>query len=148
MKKVQLVVLVALLAMIVGGNAACSLFSKSSPTATLKAFYDASKNKDVATVKKHLSKKSLELFETEAKKSDKPLDEFIKEAVAEPGSGAEKTPEFRNEKISGDTATVEMKRDQSDQWDTVPFVKEDGEWKLDFDRLVAVPAASPAGATK
>lgn len=144
MKRRTLAFLIGCLAVVgVGG---CSLFSKSSPTATLTAFYEASKNKDVTGVKKHLSKKSLELFETEAKKSGKPLDDFLKEAVADPV--ADKMPELRNEKISGDTATVEMKRDKSDQWDTVAFVKEDGEWKLAFDRLVATPAASPAGATK
>ena len=68
----------------------------------------------------------------------------MKEAVTEPGAVTDKMPELRNEKITGDTATVEMKRDKSDKWDTVPFVKEDGEWKIAFDRLVVTPSPAPA----
>jgi hypothetical protein len=135
--------IVALMTIAGFGNAGCGLFSKSSPTATFTAFYDASKKKDAVGVKKYLSKKSLEIFDAEAKKENKSLDEYLKEAVADP-SLSEKMPELRNEKITGDTATVEMKRDKSDQWDTVPFIKEDGEWKLAFDRLVETPSPTPA----
>lgn len=142
MKRIGLVVVLVSAALVSG----CSLFSKGSPTAALNAFYEASKKKDAAEMKKYLSKKSIALFEDAAKKEGKTLDDFIKESVDGPGSVADKMPEVRNEKISGDTATVEMKRDKSDQWDTVAFVKEDDGWKLAFDRMV--PAPSPASSPR
>jgi hypothetical protein len=45
-------------------------------------------------------------------------------------------PETRNEKIEGDKATLEIKDDKMDKWDTVPFVREDGQWKIAiFDQM-------------
>lgn len=144
MKTFKIALIVALLGALGLAGGACSLFSKGSPTAALTAYFEASKKKDVPAMKKYLSKKSLELFEAEAKKSGQALDDYLKEGVADPGSVADMMPEIRNEKVSGDTATVEMKRAKSDQWDTVPFVKEDDEWKIAFDRLVATPSPAPA----
>ena len=46
-------------------------------------------------------------------------------------------PETRNEKIDGETATVEVKIDESGKNDLVyPFVREDGKWKLARDKQV------------
>jgi hypothetical protein len=121
---------------------ACSK-SGSSPTAAARAFYDAAKSKDVKGMKNALSKKSLELMESFAKLENKTLDDSLKENSKLPA-----TFEARNEKITGDTATVELKG-QGDKWDTIPFVKEDGQWKIAFDKAMensmkdAGPASSP-----
>ncbi len=48
----------------------------------------------------------------------------------------EKLPETRNEKITGDTATLEVKNDKTGKWDTLPFVKENGEWKIALDKFL------------
>lgn len=106
--------------------AACNMFkgSLSSPTATFKAFHEAVKNKDAAGMKRTLSKKTLEMIEEGAKEKGKSIDEALKETKDVPTS----TPETRNEQINGDKATLEVK--DKDKWETVKFVKEDGEWKL------------------
>ena len=44
---------------------------------------------------------------------------------------------MRNEKIEGDTATIELKNATTNNWQTVPFVKEDGNWKLALDKYLA-----------
>ena len=113
-------------------GSACSLLSHSTPTATLKPFYEASKKKDAAGMKKTLSKGSLEMFEKQAKEQQKSFDDLLKSDQDTP----EKMPETRNEKINGDTATLEVKNDKSGNWDTLPFVKEDGEWKIAFDKFI------------
>jgi hypothetical protein len=43
--------------------------------------------------------------------------------------------EERNVKITGDTATMEVRGSKggTDDWSTLPFVKEDGEWKVALD---------------
>ncbi|MEO6390218.1 MAG: DUF4878 domain-containing protein [Pyrinomonadaceae bacterium] len=115
----------------------CSLFSGSSPTATFKAFYEASKKKDAAAIKKTMSKGTIEMMEKMAKDSGKSLDDMLKESKTSGKDTPEKMPETRNEKIDGDKATLEVKRTESgSDWDTMPFVKEDGEWKLAFDKFI------------
>jgi hypothetical protein len=100
---------------------------KSTPTETFKAFYEAAKKKDAAGIKKTLSKNLLSKLEDEAKKANKPLDEYLINV-----SVPDAMPETRNEKIDGDNATLEIKV-RNDTWRPESFVKEDGEWKLDSD---------------
>jgi hypothetical protein len=45
-------------------------------------------------------------------------------------------PETRNEKINGDMATLEVKNEKTDKWDPLPFVKENGEWKIALDKFL------------
>src|SRR6476469_12857 len=86
---------------------ACSMLNRSSPTATFKAFFEASKKKDTAAMKKSLSKGTVEMFDKLAKEQNKSTDEMLK--GIDKDSKDEKIPETRNEKITGDTATLEVK---------------------------------------
>jgi hypothetical protein len=61
------------------------------------------------------------------------LDESLKK---DDGRGLKEMPETRNEKIEGDTATLEVKNAATNDWDKTPFVKEDGKWKLALDKLI------------
>lgn len=109
--------------------AGCSK-SGSSPTATAKAFFDAVKAKDVPGMKNALSKNSLEMMESFAKLENKSLDEALKEPNTEKQP---QTFESQNEKINGDTASLEVKGADG-KWETIYFVKEDGQWKLALDK--------------
>lgn len=102
----------------------------ATPTATAQAFYDAAKAKDVPALKSAMSKKSLEVMEAFAQMGGKTLDDTLKEPSNMPPAF-----EARNEKITGDTATLEVKG-QGDKWDTLYFVKEDGRWKIAFDKAM------------
>ena len=113
---------------------ACSLLSGSSPTATFKTFFEASKKKDAAAMKKSLSKGTLDMFDKLAKEQNKSTDDMLKEVDKDDKD--EKLPETRNEKITGDTATLEVKNDKTGKWDTLPFVKENGEWKIALDKFL------------
>lgn len=112
----------------------CSLLNRSTPTATFKAFYEASKKKDPAAMKKTLSKGTLDMFDKLAKEQKKSTDDMLKDVDKDDKS--DKMPETRNEKITGDTATLEVKNDKTDKWDTLPFTKEDGEWKIALDKFL------------
>ena len=113
---------------------ACSLLNRSTPTATFKAFYEASNKKDVAAMKKTLSKGTMDMFDKLAKEQNKTTDEMLKSFDKEDKN--QKMPETRNEKIDGDTATLEVKNDKTNKWDTLPFVKENGEWKIALDKFL------------
>ncbi|HEX8421805.1 MAG TPA: hypothetical protein VF634_00240, partial [Pyrinomonadaceae bacterium] len=47
----------------------------------------------------------------------------------------DKMPASRNEKINGNDATLEIQDGESGRWDTVTFVKEDGQWKIALDKM-------------
>lgn len=108
---------------------ACANAEKpSTPLETLKAYTAAIKKKDLTTMKLLLSDASIKMAEAEAKAQNVTLDEIVKRETL---FGENQTSvEYRNEKIEGDKATIEMK-DSSNLWNTVQFVKEEGIWKID-----------------
>ena len=123
----------ALLAVVTGGcGKGTSSGGALSPTDTVKAYYAAGNSKDVAGMKKYLSKGSIALMEVGAKTMGKNLDDALKEEAG--NSPSVGTPTIKNEKITGDTATVELTA--GGQTVNMPLVKEGGEWRLAMDKLL------------
>jgi flagellar hook-associated protein FlgK len=113
----------------------------TAPTDTLKAYYAAAKKKDLETVKGYLSHSTIEMMEGFAKAQGKTLDQMFKEGADRDSQMPE--PEFSNEKVSGDTATVDIKAPNQPVI-TMQMVKEDGSWKLAIDKMMGGAAAKPA----
>ena len=103
-----------------------------SPIEVLKAYNDAAVKRDFAAIKQYVSQGTLSQMEAEAKKQGKTLDEAMKDS---PSPSQADMPQLSNEQITGDTATVDM----SAQGHTVkmPFVKENGGWKVAMDKFLA-----------
>src|SRR5688572_7485118 len=99
-----------------------------SPLETFKTYTKAIKNKDTTTMKLLLSNESIKMHEQEAKAQNITLDDVVKRETL--FSEEQRTVEFRNEKIEGERATLEVKNSFG-TWETVPFVFEEGEWKID-----------------
>ncbi len=99
-----------------------------TPLETLKAYTIAIKQKDTTTMKLLLSDASIKMAEEEAKSRGVTLDEVVRRETL--FDQTQRTVEFRNEKIDGDKATIEMK-DSYNAWNTVPFIRENGVWKID-----------------
>jgi len=100
----------------------------ATPLETLKAYTAAIKKKDTTTMKLLLSKDSIKMADQEAKVQNVALDEIVKRETL--FSENQTSVEFRNEKIDGEKATIEMK-DSFNTWNTVPFVREENIWKID-----------------
>lgn len=85
-----------------------------------------------------LTRESIQMLEREAKSQGLTLDDVVKRETL--FGENQKTVEFRNEKIEGQKATIEVKN-QFGSWETVPFAFEDGQWKIDkkgyLDRISA-----------
>ena len=124
--------LIFIIAVSLISSAGCAVMSGSGsePTDSLKTFVSGLKGKDPSKVKSSLSKSSIQMLESGAKASDQTVDEFIKSGKASEGLKVE--GEFRNEKIEGNTATVEAK--SGDKWETIHLVKESGVWKVALDK--------------
>ena len=140
MKRKSTVILTLVLALTAGlFGTACSKGSAGmTPTEVFKAYYDAAVKKDFAGAKKHLSKGSIDLMELGAKQSGKTFEEAMKDS---PAQGP--MPQLGNEKITGDTATVDITAEGQKM--AMPFVKENGEWKIAMDKL-AISALGGEGA--
>lgn len=108
---------------------------KDSPIGVLKTFTEAKNNKDAEAMKQTLSKGTLETISEVAKANDSTLEEFLKRGNTTPLNKPE-MPETRNEKIAGETATVEIRRSSTDKWRTLTFVKEDNRWKMDLNKYM------------
>ena len=106
--------------------------SASSPTAALRGYYQAAIDKDVDAAKRYLSSGTMKMLEDEARKQNKSLDQALKEGATQ--TPITTLPEFENEKISGDTATVDVKTQGITL--TMPMVRENGEWKMAMDKFI------------
>lgn len=100
-----------------------------TPTETLKAYNLASVQKNPEKIKNLISKGSIHLITQKAKEEGLTFDKLITQGQGPP---AFETTKIQNEKISGDTAVVEIKFADRTKVDKVPFIKEDGKWKIDF----------------
>lgn len=118
-----LILLLVYLAAACGGQT-----TPSTPLETLKAYTKAIKTKDTTTMKLLLSKETVKMHEQEAKSQNLTLDDIVeRETLFLPD---QKVVEFKNEKIDGDKATIEMKN-QYGSYDIIYFVKEEDGWKID-----------------
>lgn len=125
------IILTAVLAVIF---AACVTAPKvETPTDVLKKFVEASRKKDVEAIKQTLSAGTLKMLQESATKKNTTLDEILTKDDADT---LKEMPEARNETIDGETAFVEIKNKATNDWDKIPFVKEDGKWKLAFDKFL------------
>lgn len=114
--------------------AGCSTSPQTkTPTEVLKIFIEASKNKNVAVIKNSLSKGSLDLVAEAAKNQNISVEELLQK---ESGAPIKEMPETRSEKIEGDAATVEVKNKTTGEYEAIPFVKENGEWKIALDKFM------------
>ena len=103
-----------------------------TPLDTLKTYLQAIKKKDVSKMKALLSEGSIKMATDEAKAQNVSVDEVIlRETLF---SADQKTLKFRNEKIDGDNATIEVET-APELFDRVPFVKENGIWKIAKDKF-------------
>ncbi len=94
-----------------------------TPAETVKALSEAVRTKDYETAKKLFSKKTLEELEKNSS-----INQFIDQA----NKFYKGEPRTRNEKMSGDKATLEVENlgEEKEKWETMNFVKEEGIWKL------------------
>jgi hypothetical protein len=107
----------------------CASESKpDSPIDSFKAYITAVKQKDTTKMKMLLSAESIKMHEQEAKAQNVTLDDIVRRETL--FTEGQKTVEFRNQKIEGEKATLEVKNSFG-SWETVPFVREEDEWKID-----------------
>jgi hypothetical protein len=100
--------------------------SLASPTEAYQTAYAARQKNDLEGLKRVLSKEMLGFLQDIGKDEQKTLDDELKELIATPQAP---TAEVRNEKITGNNATLEY-LDEKGKWSLMGFVKEGADWKM------------------
>ena len=107
---------------------ACSPQRPATPKETFMTYIKALKAKDYTTMKLLLSDSTIKMHEKEAKAQGVTVDDIVKRETLL--SENQTAIEYRNEKVSGEKASLEVKNSYG-SWETVPFTREDGVWKID-----------------
>jgi hypothetical protein len=111
-------------------SAPASPGSLATPTDAYKFGFEARQRKDIVALKRVMAKNAIEFLTMIGQEEKKTLDDQLKELAERPQGP---TSETRNEKISGDRATLEY-LDVNGKWVTMDLAKEDGDWKIDLPK--------------
>jgi hypothetical protein len=114
----------------------------SSPTEAYKNLFAAVKSKDTETIKRQMTKKTLEMGVMQSQRNKKPLEQVYENGFTGT-TFAETLPNTRDERVNGDMGNVEVWNSKESKWEDLPFLKEDGTWKLALGDLFAGSFVSP-----
>src|ERR1035437_2669109 len=113
-----------------------------SPTNAYKALYAAVKSKDTEAIKRQLTKKTLEFAAFASQKNNTPLEKVYENGFTAT-TFSDTLPNIRDERVNGDMGAVEVWNSKESRWEDLPFIKEDGAWKLAMGELFAGTYKSP-----
>ncbi len=113
-----------------------------SPTESYKRVFNAVKSKNTETIKKELSKKTIEFGLMAAAKNETPIEKMYENGFT--GTTFSDTmPKMRDERIKDNMGAVEVWNSKETRWEDIPFIYEDGAWKLAFGDAFAGSYVSP-----
>ena len=100
-----------------------------SPTEAYKGLYEAVKAKDTEKIKSYLTQKTLAFGAAmAAQRKITPAEMYANGFTAT--NFAEKLPEIRDQRVKDNMGAVEVYNQQDKKWEDLPFIFEDGGWKL------------------
>lgn len=141
---IRICLLIFSLALIAAGFACSSQKTgvNNSPTEAYKALFAAVKAKDIEGIKLNISKKTSDLGKMSMdrfKKSEKEAYENGFTAT----TFSDSLPSIRDERIKDNMGAIEVWNSKESTWDDVPFILEDGSWKLAMGDAFAGSYQSP-----
>ena len=107
-----------------------------------KSFYDAVKSKNAEEIKKHLSKGSLGLAELAAQQQNKTLEKVLENGLTATTIN-DTLPKMRDERVKDNYGSIEVYNKRDNRWEDIPFIKEEGKWKMALGELFSGSFKSP-----
>ncbi len=114
----------------------------ATPAEAYKLLYAAVKSKNVETIKKQLTKKTIEFGLMASGRNGTPVEKVYENGFTAT-TFSETLPTMRDERISGETGALEVWNSRDSKWEDLPFIKEDGAWKLAVGEMFAGTFKSP-----
>lgn len=146
MKKVVIIAFACLLNLNCGGQSSseprCAAVGGDTPTAAYKRLYDAVKSKDTEAIKATMTKNTVEFAASVSARNNTPIEKVFENGFTGT-TFAETIPETRDERVSCNMGAVEVWNAKSRVWEDLPFILEEGKWKLAIGNLFANTFQSP-----
>ena len=116
--------------------------SGNTPTEAFKSLYEAVKSKNTDAIKANMSKETVQFAEGIGQMQKKTPEEMFKNGFTET-TMTENFPPVRNERVKENFAALEVQNPKG-IWEDLPFVQEDGRWKLAIGELFKGTYKKPA----
>ena len=128
--------LLSVLVTLVAGALSCGSREQNgangdTPTEAYKRLFAAVKSGSPEAVRAEITKKTYEFAATTAKQMGKTAEEQIKYGMTAT-TYAENLPTTRDERIKDNMAALEVWNAKDSRWEDLPFMIEDGKWKLAY----------------
>lgn len=118
------------------GSSESSVKVNGTPTDAYKKLFEAVKSKDTNRIKGSMSKSTLAFADGHAKRTNQPLEKVLENGFMAT-TLAPSLPQTRDERVKDNMGAVEVYNIKESKWEDVPFIAEDGEWKLAVGDLFA-----------
>lgn len=139
------ILLLTLLIFILSAVISCTgqkAVNNSSPSDAYKQLYAAVKSKNIEEIKKHLTKKTIDFGAMSAQRYGTPAEKMYENGFTAT-TFSETLPTIRDERINENMGAIEVWNSKESKWEDLPFIFEDGSWKLAMGELFAGTFKSP-----
>ncbi len=116
--------------------------SAATPTEAYIQLYTAVKGKDVESIKRSLTKKTIDFGAMAAQRNNTPIEKIYENGFTAT-TFSETLPELRDERIKENMGSLEVWNSRDSKWEDLPFINEDGGWKLAVGDMFAGSFVSP-----
>lgn len=133
---------IALSIMAVGFACGPNAGGGDTPTEAYKRLYAAVKSKDVEAIKKQLTKRSIEFGAMAAQRNNTPLEKIYENGFTAT-TFSDALPTIRDERVKDNMGSIEVWNSKDSKWEDLPFMLEEGAWKLAVGDLFGGSFKSP-----
>lgn len=113
-----------------------------SPTEAYKRLYQAVKAKNTDQIKAEMTQATQQFVGAAAEKYKKPVEQVYENGLTGTTFAAS-MPQIRDERVNGEMGAVEVWNSKESHWEDLPFMKEDGIWKLAVGNIYQGSYKSP-----
>lgn len=124
------------------GGPNCIPTDGDTPTQGYTRLYNAVKSKNIEAIKAEMTKNTVEFAGSVAARQNAPVEKVFENGFTGT-TFAETLPEIRDERVNCNMGAVEVWNAKGRIWEDLPFMLEDGKWKLAIGNLFANTYQSP-----
>lgn len=137
-----LISLIAAMAISFACGGAGSMGGGDTPTEAYKRLYAAVKSKNIDSIKENMTKNTLDFAVSVSQRNNTPIEKVFENGFTAT-TFAESLPEIRDERVKDKMGAVEVRNSKENKWEDLPFILEDGKWKLAIGETFAGSYKSP-----
>lgn len=116
--------------------------SNDSPTEAYKRLFAAVKSKNTDAIKAEMTTKTQEFAQMVSQKNNTPIEKVFENGFTATTFSAA-LPQIRDQRVSDNMGAVEVWNSKESKWEDLPFVNENGAWKIAVGDLFAGTFKSP-----